>query len=1037
MSPKHHGHLIDLAVRLLLLLSVVIVIHSGVVDAAQITWTNTAGGDWSDPANWSPNQVPGPADTASITNPGTYVVTLITNGTVGSLVLGGAGSGAQTLQASGFVLTAGSVSVNSGGVLYLLNEGFEGAVTAAGGGLLQSYGATLSAAVTIESGGRFLLLGPTTIGELNATPNTNDWLWLQSGGELDTAPYSGLRLYSVMTNAGVANFITNSGITLYNDGTSGSRGGVWNQPSGVLNFMWNSSTARAISGSLGADYLVNEGTINVSNYQSTSISVASFSSPGTVTVRSAFCTLRIGTFNGPGSLTGTYNAAVNTTIQFVGGNNPGVSPGTPLVLGGAGRFQFVSGTLTLPTDVVPGLAMTGGNLLLGAAFQGGAITNLTLNGVNLTNNLPIGGTLIMTNGTLVTTSTLTDRAVLSLNNVTMYGAVDVAAGGLLSSSRSTLWGQVAVQSGGKFQLSGPTTMGQVAQSGNAIDWLWVQSGGELDAASGSTLYLSIPMTNAGLANLTNSGINLYNNGTSLENGEVWNQPGGVLNLIGNGGMTGGNLLNQGSINAANGNTTINVTSLTNLGMIGTLPGTGSLRIGTFNGLGSLFGTYSAAAGTTIQFASTSSPGTSAGTPLVLGGAGQYLFASGTLTLMTNVIPGLEMTNGNLVLGPGFQGGAITNLALDGISLSNNLPIVGTLNMTNGTLTTITTLSNGTMLTLNGVTMYGAINVGAGGLFKAGGSTLAAQVTVQNRGEFLLFNYINLGQAGQNNNMNDWLWVQNGGELDASEIAVLYLFSAMTNAGLVNVTNYGITIYNNETSGYHGGIWNQASGVMNLFNATISGLVGLEYIVNQGTINSVSSIGTSTINVNNFTNTGILTALYGPLELRSTHLTLEPSGTLSVGLSSATNYGVIDIQGNAPLAGAFGVTLNNGFVPQLGTSFNVVTYSSLSGAFNDTNFQAVVAAPAFPGLQQTVSFETTYSSAFMIITAEQLSRQFAFAGSNGPPGQPYVVLSSTDLTLPRAAWTPMATNYFDANGSFIFTSNLDPATPKQFFTYRYQ
>ena len=44
--------------------------------AADIVWTNTAGGNWSSTNNWSPNQVPGASDTAWITNNGTYTVTL-------------------------------------------------------------------------------------------------------------------------------------------------------------------------------------------------------------------------------------------------------------------------------------------------------------------------------------------------------------------------------------------------------------------------------------------------------------------------------------------------------------------------------------------------------------------------------------------------------------------------------------------------------------------------------------------------------------------------------------------------------------------------------------------------------------------------------------------------------------------------------------------------------------------------------------------------------------------------------------------------
>jgi hypothetical protein len=45
--------------------------------AGDITWTNAAGGNFSNPLNWNPNQVPGVSDTAifNITTPGPYTVT--------------------------------------------------------------------------------------------------------------------------------------------------------------------------------------------------------------------------------------------------------------------------------------------------------------------------------------------------------------------------------------------------------------------------------------------------------------------------------------------------------------------------------------------------------------------------------------------------------------------------------------------------------------------------------------------------------------------------------------------------------------------------------------------------------------------------------------------------------------------------------------------------------------------------------------------------------------------------------------------------
>ena len=53
--------------------------------AADVVWTNTSGGTWATASNWSPNQVPGSADTAWITNNGTYTVTVNASATVNAL----------------------------------------------------------------------------------------------------------------------------------------------------------------------------------------------------------------------------------------------------------------------------------------------------------------------------------------------------------------------------------------------------------------------------------------------------------------------------------------------------------------------------------------------------------------------------------------------------------------------------------------------------------------------------------------------------------------------------------------------------------------------------------------------------------------------------------------------------------------------------------------------------------------------------------------------------------------------------------------
>ena len=84
-----------------------------------IFWAAATSGNWSNPANWVGGVVPGPTETAAITVPGTYTVTLDVSDTIGGLQLGGS-SGVQTLLAPSQTLrVSGTSQVNSNGLLWL------------------------------------------------------------------------------------------------------------------------------------------------------------------------------------------------------------------------------------------------------------------------------------------------------------------------------------------------------------------------------------------------------------------------------------------------------------------------------------------------------------------------------------------------------------------------------------------------------------------------------------------------------------------------------------------------------------------------------------------------------------------------------------------------------------------------------------------------------------------------------------------------------------------------------------------------------
>jgi hypothetical protein len=62
----------------------------------------------------------------------------------------------------------------------------------------------------------------------------------------------------------------------------------------------------------------------------------------------------------------------------------------------------------------------------------------------------------------------------------------------------------------------------------------------------------------------------------------------------------------------------------------------------------------------------------------------------------------------------------------------------------------------------------------------------------------------------------------------------------------------------------------------------------------------------------------------------------------------------------------------------------------------------------------------------------LNGLFILNGSGGTPGSPYHVLTSTNVSLPLAQWTPLFTNNFDANGDFAWTNAMNVNVPQQFY-----
>ena len=432
-------------------------------NAATITWTNTSGGNWSVTNNWSPNQVPTNTDNVLITVPGTYTVNFdlissgyspsasITNLTLGA---GGGASGVQTFIVTNWLNVSSLLLVTGGGVLNSSGDyaGLSGAMTVANGGvfnlaagyyhfdsalnplvvtnggtvnangqpLLGSgfgyyYGSTFGSVIVANGGVLNVTNGAQVGGACNVTP----------GGVLNVSA-AGLTSYGPVNNSGIIN-LTNGTIGLIYNVYNGGTGGLFNQPGGLINFQGSGSISSS-SGLPGYEqnyygYVTNQGTMT--QITGTNIIYCPFydGSQGTITNLSGVLSLGLFQTN----LVGTYFAAVGATVQFMGADIPNYNAapqltlGTPFVLGGGGQYQLMSGYLYASSNLPPNLALIGDTLQLGPGFQGGAITNLTLEGIQLLNALPVTGTLTATNSEIATNLVVANGGVFNLNGIFVKG----------------------------------------------------------------------------------------------------------------------------------------------------------------------------------------------------------------------------------------------------------------------------------------------------------------------------------------------------------------------------------------------------------------------------------------------------------------------------------------------------------------------------------------------------------------------------------------------------------------------------------------
>ncbi len=167
---------------------------------------------------------------------------------------------------------------------------------------------------------------------------------------------------------------------------------------------------------------------------------------------------------------------------------------------------------------------------------------------------------------------------------------------------------------------------------------------------------------------------------------------------------------------------------------------------------------------------------------------------------------------------------------------------------------------------------------------------------------------------------------------------------------------------------------------------------------------------------------------------SNALALSDGGTtcVSVSHSPLTNS----------MARVFGALTNGGTLVVVHSSATPLAGGDTFTLFSAASRQGAFASVSLPGLEPGLAWNTNnlntagtlavISIVPSFTTVSLTGSQVVFGGGGGLPNGTYYVLASTNLALPAAAWTRIATNTYDAGGHFNFTNAISSGTPHVFY-----
>ncbi len=311
-------------------------------------------------------------------------------GTIGGVFAAAAGtalnftSGAFSADAA-TINGPGAVSF-TGGSLALLNHEIVN-LQLTGGTVTPGPGFEGGSITSLTIAGSALSGANTVAGTLTWTGGTiNGPLRVENGGALNIGGATTKYVQAALTNAGTITW-TGGSLNIYNNNAFYS-GAIWNLAGAVFNIATDQNINCAC---YGEEFINNQGTFEKTAGPGTTYVGVLFTNRGTVQALQG--TLN---FNNGGRVDGAYSVDADAALNFTGG---AFSAGAAAV-SGPGPANLTGGTMTLLSNAIPNLQLTGGTVVVGTNFEGGTITNLTLAGSTLSGRSSVGGTLTWTAGAI-------------------------------------------------------------------------------------------------------------------------------------------------------------------------------------------------------------------------------------------------------------------------------------------------------------------------------------------------------------------------------------------------------------------------------------------------------------------------------------------------------------------------------------------------------------------------------------------------------------------------------------------------------------